>query len=813
MAEDKPVYVGYEKYPEIQRAVNARSLQKAEAKEEGTHLLDYWRTIILRRWTVLAVVVTALVIAGVYTMKQTPLYQASTTIQIEREEQNVLSYAKDFQGGGGEDMFVDYTLQSYFKILESRSLARLVVQEMGPELQKEFTNDQPSLYQKYVADIKTLVGYGNKRPGQAQSQPDPDEPDTIRPMINEYVSRLTITPVRQSWLVNVSFEAKDPKLAAKIINAHANHFIEQNIQNRFDATKKASQFLAVQLNSMKGDLEKADERLQEYSRANQILFTDQGQNTAHQDLERLREGLNAARTDRIQKQAYEQQVEAGKIVSLLQVTSNPTMVTLATTLNTLQRRDAELSATFGPGNDERKKIQNQIDDTKKSIQAEQDRIVQTIRTEYDSAVNKEQLLASAVQEQENVVTTMNQQIIQYNILKREVESNKALYEGLLTRLGEASVSAGLRASNIRVIDEAEVPRSPVKPQRSLNMALGLLVGLTTGVGLAFFQDYMDSSIKTPDDITKHLKLPILGTVPKIESLNAKRGYGYGKYGSGYGYGYFKKKPKEGETQQVEQKKTIEMAPFNSPSSVIAEAYRSIRTSLLLASADRPPRVVLVTSALPSEGKTSTAVNTAIALTQTGARVVLIDADMRKPRLHRVLQVQNTIGLSGVLTGTCDLKQAITETAVPNLFVIPCGVMPPNPAELILSSRLKTMVQTLASHFDFVVMDSPPLSNVSDGRILASSCDAAILVIKALSTSRFMANRAAEYLHDAKIQIAGVVLNDLDLRLRTGGYSTYHSKSYSYYYSHYQYYGTTDKEAAENAASDAEAVEANEKSDT
>ena len=303
-----------------------------------------------------------------------------------------------------------------------------------------------------------------------------------------------------------------------------------------------------------------------------------------------------------------------------------------------------------------------------------------------------------------------------------------------------------------------------------------------GVGLAFFQEYLDNSLKSPDEVARFLNIPTLGTIPNLQSLTEKHAYGYG-------YGH-KKATKE--LTQTTQSSPLELISHGSPSSLMAEAYRSMRTSLLLSSADRPPQVVLITSAVPSEGKTVTAINTAISLTQTGKRVVLIDADMRKPRVHSVFALGNVTGLSSFLTGSAVLKDVLHESSVPNLFVLPCGIIPPNPGELILSSRFTQLLQVLRQYFDYVVIDSPPVANVSDARVLASSADAAILVVKAFSTSRHLAKRASDLLMQSRIRNVGVVLNDLDVHARTGYYSNYSGR---YYYP--SNYGTPPPPASDN----------------
>jgi len=498
------------------------------------------------------------------------------------------------------------------------------------------------------------------------------------------------------------------------------------------------------------------------------MTTEQGQNTATDQLVRLQEEYNRQQADLVNKKSYFDLIEEGDGDVLPQIQSNPLIADLSTKLADQEKEESRLRVTYGPEWPARKQIVSQIETINKRIRAEKDRIISTAKAEYTASDKRERSYYYDLETQRKKVEELNQDFIQYNILKREADSNKLLYDSLLQKQKEASVSASLRASNIRVVDPAEVPDRPIKPRKTLNLALGSLLGLLVGVGLAFFQEYLDNSLKSPEDVSRYLTLPTLGTIPNLQSLSEKHSYGYG----------YALKTATKETKELSKDNApLELISHGSPSSLMAEAYRSMRTSLLLSSAEHAPQVVLVTSAVPSEGKTVTAINTAISLTQTGKRVVLIDGDMRKPRVHSVFALGNVTGLSSFLTGSAVLKDVLHESTVPNLFVLPCGIIPPNPGELILSSRFTQLLQVLRQYFDYVVIDSPPVANVSDARVLASSADAAILVVKAFSTSRHLAKRAADLLMQSRIRNIGVVLNDLDVHARTGYYSNYSGRYY------------------------------------
>jgi capsular exopolysaccharide synthesis family protein len=353
---------------------------------------------------------------------------------------------------------------------------------------------------------------------------------------------------------------------------------------------------------------------------------------------------------------------------------------------------------------------------------------------------------------------MKERSIQYNILKREADTNKELYKGLLQRMKEAGVSAGLTVSNIQVVDQAEIPTRPYKPNRQLNLLLAAVVGLFLGVGLAFFFEYLDNTVKTPEDVEQLIRLPSFGMVPEI-SYERKR-----RLEKGASY-------------------PVELITHGHPKSMLSEAYRNIRTSILLSFSEKPPKKIVITSPNPSEGKTTTVINTAVALSQTGAKVLIIDGDMRHPRIHKIFNQENGAGLSNFLSGNAPLDSIIKQTQVPNLYYIPCGPIPPNPSELVGSNLFKEMIKVLGNKFDHVVLDSPPALGFADSTILSTCVDGVVLVVLGGKTPRETLQRAKEILHQVNAKILGVVVNRVDIRRSDYGY---------YYYRHHYYYGDNGK---------------------
>jgi capsular exopolysaccharide synthesis family protein len=766
MSTKKPVHVPRNQYPEAFYPTVITPSEGEYQSEEDVHLLDYWLVIASRRWTIVSVLLTVVLAAMIYTFKQTPLYRATASVQIEKENPNVLSFKDVYQVDVGDDD----TLRTQFEVLKSRRLARRVIESLKLDKTDEFRPKKPDAVDSVLKSIHDLI--------TPQSAKDSKEPDALRPIVDLYLKRLEVTPVRQARLANISFDSEDPELAAKIINSHAEHFIKQNLQFKVEATEAASQFLQENLVTLKANLERVEDQLQQYSQKTEILFTDDGKNTASEKLRQLQEAFTKAQENRIQKESYYRLVQTGRSEALPQMIENKLIADLTARLVDLERQESDLAVTFQPEYPPRKRIASQIEQTRHAVETEKSRISTMITAEYSAAKNTEESLAMELEKQREVVNKINEDIIQYNIYKADAQSAKELYDGLQKRLKEASVSAGLTASNIRIVDTADVPEKALTPRKGLNLAISMIVGLMLGIGLAFLQEYLDNSVKSPEDVARFLHLPTLAMVPRLSSLAGKKGYAYERYAQ---YGQVMK-AENVDPQTVGDSESVDLIVYDSPSSLMAESYRSLRTSLLLSSSGHPPKVIVVTSAAPSEGKTTTAVNLAISLTQTGSKVVLIDADMRKPRIQRVFSLDGAIGLSSFLAGTANIKDIIHETKVPGLMVVPCGMTPPNPGELILSAGFRTMLKALSEYFDFVVLDSPPVGNVSDARIIAVTAESTILVVKAFSTSRHQARDASAHLTNANARVAGVVINDVDLRKRS-----YYS-GYSYDHSYYSAYG-------------------------
>lgn len=721
--------------------------------DEEIRFADYWRVLVARRWTILGVVFTIVAVTLLWSVKQTPVYRATSRIQIERENPSVLSFEEIYSAEAG----TDDGLQTQYEILASRTLARAVIDELSEAEIERYLVGEESLLSVWVSRVRAFF-----LPALPESPADPLERIT-----DNYLERLTVSPVRQARLVDVSFDHEDPEFAAKVINLHANDFILQNRRFRFDATQEAAEFLTENLTDLKSNLEKAEDALQAYSREHQIVFNEEGESTALLRLQQLQADHTAAENERISWEAYMEILADGDATAIARVAENELIAHLSGELTDLRAQAAELAADLGPRMPETQRLQSRIGETERQLDAARSRVLGTVETEYRAAVSREQLLAAAVATQMGEVNDINEEIVLYTILKGEVDASRQIYQQMLTRLGEANISKTLDASNIRIVDGAAIPELPIRPRTLLNLALSLVVGLGFGVGAAFLQEHMDDSIHSTEDVSQYLGVPTLGVVPKASA----NGHAYAYQG---GYGSPVKEP-SGKLPALGDPGQLEFISHNQPASIVSEAYRSVRTSLLLSSPDHAPRTLLVTSPSPSEGKTATAINVAISLTQTGARTLLVSTDLRKPRIDTVFAVaRGAPGISGVLAGEVDLDDALVETGVPHLSLLPCGVLPPNPVELLMSNRFRDLVARLGGEFDFIVFDSPPVGNVSDARVLAQLTDCTILVVRAAQTSRHLARHVLEQLTASGSRTSGVILNDYDAR-RGGQY--YYSAGY------------------------------------
>jgi capsular exopolysaccharide synthesis family protein len=734
---------------------------------DGPDLRGYWRTIKKRRWAVLSILLVTFTITSIVTWKQKPVYRADSLLEIQKENANIPTVQELFQLENVSDNY----LETQYKVLQSETLARRVIDQLHLERDSEFNPPKNGWLQARAHAAAPTAGLII-------------DPDVQQVVLREFKDRLSVDPVRRSRLVQISFEAQDPKVAAEAVNALAANYIQGNIESRWQSAQKASEWLSQQLESFKARLEKSEDDLQGYAQKNGLLFleTQKGdtENIVNERLRELQDELTKAQAERYAKESLYRLTEVGDYSALPGVVDNKLMQELTARLADLERQKAALAPTFTGDYPKMKEVQSQIDQTERRLEAERKRAVQGIVDDYLAAARRENLVRAAFEQQQNQANLVAGRAVQYNILKREVDTNKQLYEGLLQRLKEAGVSAGMNASNIRVVDAAVPPTRPVRPRPILNLSLALLLGLCLGVGTAFLQEHLDNTFKNSGDVERILRVPALALIPSQESLLYGNTSVYGLIGRGTSHHHRANGNGNGDLAPIVKqsgKTWIRIDGNGTQHSALSEAFRGLRTSVLLSSAGRPPRSLTFVSAEPGEGKTTVAGNLSISLAQLGKRVLLVDGDMRRPCVHKLFNIQDrNAGLVNFLTGEGGWNHLVRPTGVPNLDCLICGPVPPNPSELLSSSRMQQLIVEAMREYQFVLIDAPPLLNVTDGRILATMVDGAVLVVRGGITPQELAQQAYFHVRDVGARLIGVVLNDVDVR-HHGYYQSYYRYGY------------------------------------
>jgi polysaccharide biosynthesis transport protein len=722
-----------------------------ELSPREPHLYDYLLILRKHQWLILSFMLAVVTIVAIATFRMQPVYVATARVEIDRENANILP----FQGSDSYDYMMDLEnyIETQSKILTSETLALQTIRNNALSARPEFAS--PNGPSEAIAS------------GSLANQKRPPE-------LAEFLGSLSVRRVPNSRLMDVSFESTDPQLAARIVNAHITSYIEQNFRSKYEATTQASTWLADQLGELKIRMQKSDGARIAYERQNQIWTLDDKQNITTQRLSDVNKQLTDAQSERMRKESLYQFAKSGNLDAVPEVQNNSALSDLMRKRSEATSQYADQISQYGPNFPKVQRLQAQLKEFDQSIEKQKQKILDVLESDYHEAQQRETLLTQALDQQKAETNQMAGKLVEYNILKREAEGDKTLYEGLTTKLKETAISQGLRSSNIRVVDPAMIPSTPARPAKTRNVALAFLVGLVGGIGLALMREYLDNTVKTPDDVETLSRLPSLAVVPQFAGPN----------GNGKRAGLLQGFSSNGHD------KRIELVAQHLPKSQMSEAFRALRTSILLSQADHPPQVILVTSALPREGKTTAAANLAVTLAQLGDKTVLVDADLRKPGVGRLLNLTGGkyAGLSSYLAGVSSLDLvSIPHPAIPNLVAIPTGPLPPNPADLLSSRKLVEAIAELRTKFKFIVIDSPPIMAATDAVILSVQADGVLLVVRSGETPKEAFTRTRDLLNSVKCRILGVVLNAVD------------SSAPDYYYSYRYYpysYGYGPQEAAE-----------------
>ena len=702
------------------------------------HLLDYFIILRKHQWLVLTFMLTVVTVVTIASFKMKPVYEAAARVEVDREAQNMLQFPD--QNSYGEYVDMENYIETQSKILQSETLALQTIKALDLGRYPEFGGTANSLAWMHG-------GGASRRPA----------------ILGAFLGRLMVKRVPNSRLVEVQFEAEDPQLAAQVVNTHLQTYIEQNFRSKYDATTQASNWLSAELEELRIKVEKSEDARIAYERQNQIWQIDEKQDITTQKLADLSKAVTEAQTLMAEKEALYRMAASGNVDALPAARENLVIQDLLKRKTELDISYTEATHQYGPNFPKVQRLAAQQKELEEDLANARKTVIESVQQEFGTAHQRVELLQEALDKQKAEANDLAEKLVQYHILQHDAQSNKALYDGLLQKLKEAGITAGLRSSNIRVVDPALAPSSPSRPQKARNILLAILVGLVGGVGLALFREYLDNTVKSPDDIETLTGLPSLAVVPSLPGLN-----GHHRRLSRFS--------REAHPQ-VTAGPRVELLSYVQPKSQISEAFRALRTSLLLSQAEHPPQVILVTSALPREGKTTAAVNLAVTLAQLGDRTLLMDSDLRKPGVRRALNltIGKEGGLSSYLAGVSTLDEVIiTHPAITNLDALTTGPVPPSPADLLSSHRMREAITELRRRYKFIVIDSPPIMAATDAVILSSLTDGVLLVVRSGETPKEAFTRTRDLLAAVKSRLLGVVLNAVD------------SSAPDYYYS-YRYY--------------------------
>src|SRR5256884_8650018 len=780
-----------------------------EGSEGEVHLLDYWRAVRKRLWLVLGVAALITALSMIYVARKPDVYEASSRVQVDLENNPM------YAGKSVPMIYSPVNDPAYFntqlQILTSPGLLRRVVKTLDLEHNQAFLRPQSAQTRSTWKTIMQMWGVSSpekkdsgKQPNElpltaavapASSSDDLAEAKRLAPFVGALQGGLKVEPVRESRagyyketrLIDIAYQHGDPEVSARITNAVADTFVRANLEKKNETNTSTGEFLSRRVAELQQQIRADEEKLVSYAKNNQILSLDASQNTVVERLAGLNKQLLEAENDRKMAEAEYNAAKTPGAATALAEAGAKDINDSESKLADLKQKRAQLLVDATEEAPEVKEVDQQIAELQKHLNESRTRNTNTLltnlETKYRQALAREDSLRKSFNQQKGETVTQNEAAINYRILQQEIETNKGLLDNLLQRSKENDVVLAGRPNNISVVDYAITPDFPVGPARMRSVMLAFVLALALGVGLALFLEYLDDSIHSTDDVEKFLRLPALAVIPSMSGGVARR-----------------RLLSSATALQKRNGNTggnPELLLNGNGRSALAESYRQLRTSVLLSTARRAPKSLLITSSLPGEGKTTTAVNTAITLAQTGASVVIIDADMRRPRLRSIFDLPERKGLSSILSSETkpeDMLKAIHRDEATGLNVLSSGPIPPNPAELLGSEQMRKLIAVLSGSFTHIVIDSPPVSSFTDGVLIASMVDGVLLVVHGGKSSRGVVRRSRQLLTDVGAKIFGVVLNNVSAR--SHDYYYYYQRYYHQsYYSHDVESETADERAA------------------
>ncbi|HEY0004455.1 MAG TPA: polysaccharide biosynthesis tyrosine autokinase [Pyrinomonadaceae bacterium] len=770
LAQTKPYGKSYGKYGSI---------------AEPTNLREYLFIVLKRKWLILSLVLVVTSLVTIHMFRQPNVYEAATMIQIEQKQKSVLQTQQIVINAQNDPAY----WATQLKLLESPALARQVALTLDLKNNPTFFSGQAQT--SFFDSMRRIFSRGRKAPEAAptsngglapvteneanERQLTPEELAQLEPYENAIAGGLTVDPVVGTNLVRLRFKHTSPEIAQKVSNTLATIFVFNNLDRQTSGSKNANDILSKQIAELQLKIQREQEERMNYALQHNLPTneTADGGNLELARLGQLSTQLLAAENDRKNAQSiWEAARSAPDIYSVPEVQSDSRILRLREQIEQLNQKRAALLVIYTKDWPEVQKIDEQLKPLEAALQKAPQEVIASLKSKYEAAVSRENMLRQEYNRQKGTTTQQNADQIQMTVLNQNLETDKQMYNTLLQRQKELMIVGTDKPNNVSVAETARLPREPIGPARMRYIVVALLLALSAGIGLAFLLDYLDDTLKSVEDVDRYIHLPALALIPASRGSERTLLKGRGPDDGGGG--------------------STALALIDDVRSPIAESYRHLRTSLLLSSAGQPPRSILVTSSQPSEGKTTTAVNTAVMLAQTGVEVIIIDCDLRRPRVHAHFNVPNVRGVTNYLSGESDLDGLMQPyEKLPNLKLLTSGPVPPNPAELLGSEEMRKLLNKLSERFTHIVIDSPPTISFTDSSILSTVVDGVILVVHGGRSSRAVVRRAKQQLMDVGANIFGVVLNNVKL------------ESQSYYYAGYysSYYEDADESAPDIAGSE------------
>ncbi len=770
MGQPSPYFIhrlNREQYP-----IDADFSTLSEEIEPWMKVRDYWRIFRKHLKLIAGVALAVVAVMAVHDLFAPRLYTATTTLLINKKMPHLFGDASTgIASNEDESTGYDSTDQTEYELLRSRSIAARVILAEGLPNPVEVSRSTSGWFEKIRSSLESVMST-DRVPVHSASELGSDN-GVSSASIDGYLRQIQVTPIETTHMVKVSVTTGDPALSARLANAHAQQFVRRGIELNSQASEDASRFLSGKLADLKTQVEQSELALNNYRRDKGIIpgliSVDGKEDVVLERLNKINQDLQEAHLKNISIGTEVALVSQGRADSLPEVIESPLIQKLKGDLDVLQVEKAGMANQFKPNYPPMQQLQAKIQGTLDALAQEVRNAVSNVHEQYQASLEREKTLAEELEKQKSFALGLNDSAVRYLILEREADTNRELYNAVLKRMKDMALLADVHASNVSVVDRAEPPRFPSSPNTAKNLPQAALLGLAAAFGLAFLLEHLDSTLRYPDDAERYLRVPNLGVIPDFSFEP--------------GGAYLDSSLRRDLNRQIEagsdSHHAADIVTSYGTQTFLSESYRALRTALLLSRAGSHPKIILITSALPNEGKTAVAVNTGIVLAHTGAQVLIIDADLRRPRCHKILSLMNQCGLTEMLTGSAR-EEAVISTAIENLYFLSSGKIPASPSELLGSTRMGALLATLSKTYDYIVIDSPPVMAVADSIALSVMSDGVVLVAAGGQTPKQQVRAAIARLHQANAKIIGFVLNKV--RIQKFDYPFYYyAESYQRYY--------------------------------